>query len=129
MASAGYYKLKLLKSGVTAEMTAGERAGILRFTFPASDRASILTDLSHVIGSWNVAESRVRIEDGSTITGFHLINGWAKERYLYFAARYSRPFDDTEIIRSGKPVIYNTYRFRSHTGSRRHQPAVPRQIQ
>jgi predicted alpha-1,2-mannosidase len=112
--SAGYYKLKLLKSGVTAELTAGERAGILRFTFPASDGASIMTDLSHVIGSWNVAESRVRIEDGSTITGFHLINGWAKERYLYFAARYSRPFDDTEIIKAGKPVIYNTYRFRSH---------------
>ncbi|MGC9942181.1 MAG: GH92 family glycosyl hydrolase [Verrucomicrobiota bacterium] len=114
VASAGYYRLKLLKSGVTAEMTTGERAGILRFTFPASDGASILTDLSHVIGSWNVAESRVRIEDGSTITGFHLINGWAKERYLYFAARYSRPFDDTEIMKSGKPVIYNTYRFRSH---------------
>jgi predicted alpha-1,2-mannosidase len=112
--AAGYYKLKLLKSGVTAELTTGERSGILRFTFPASDGASIMTDLSHVIGSWNVAESRVRIEDNSTITGFHLINGWAKERYLYFAARYSRPFDDTEIIKSGKPVIYNTYRFRSH---------------
>ena len=114
VATAGYYKLKLLKSGVTAELTTGERSGILKFTFPASDGASILTDLSHVIGSWNVAESRVRIEDGSTITGFHLINGWAKERYLYFAARYSRPFDETEIIKSGKPVIYNTYRFRSH---------------
>jgi predicted alpha-1,2-mannosidase len=112
-ASAGYYKVKLQKSGVTAEMTAGERAGILRFTFPANDETSILTDLSHIIGPWHAAESRVRIEDDSTITGFHLINGWAKERYLYFAARYSRPFDGTEIISSGKPVIYNTYRFRS----------------
>jgi predicted alpha-1,2-mannosidase len=113
-ASAGYYKVKLQKSGVMAELTAGERAGILRFTFPASDESSVLTDLSHIIGPWRVAESRVRIEDNSTITGFHLINGWAKERYLYFAARYSRPFDDTEIISAGKPVIYNTYRFRSH---------------
>jgi predicted alpha-1,2-mannosidase len=115
-ASAGYYKVKLQKSGATVELTAGERAGILRFTFPASDEASILTDLSHVIngGRWRVAQSRVRIEDGSTITGFHLINGWAKERYLYFAARYSRPFDSTEIISAGKPVLYNTYRFRSH---------------
>src|ERR1017187_2618330 len=112
-ASAGYYQVKLQQSGVLAEMTAGDRAGILRFTFPASDEASIMTDLSHVIGPWRVAESRVRIEDNSTITGFHLINGWAKERYLYFAARFSRPFDDTEIISAGKPVIYNTYRFRS----------------
>lgn len=112
-AAAGYYQVKLQKSGVTAELTAGERAGILRFTFPASDAASILTDLSHVIGPWRVAESRVRIEDDSTITGFHLINGWAKERYLYFAARYSRPFDSAQIFNAGKPVIYNTYRFRS----------------
>jgi predicted alpha-1,2-mannosidase len=115
-ASAGYYKVKLQKSGVTAELTAGERAGILRFTFPASDAASIMLDLNHVIngGRWRVAESRVRIEDNSTITGFHLVNGWAKERYLYFAARFSRPFDGAEIFSAGKPVIYNTYRFRSH---------------
>jgi predicted alpha-1,2-mannosidase len=113
-ASAGYYKVKLDKCNVTVELTAGERAGIMRFTFPEGTNASIMTDLSHVIGPWNIAESRVRIEDGSTITGFHLVNGWAKERYLYFAARYSRPFDDAEIISAGKPVVYNTYRFRSH---------------
>jgi predicted alpha-1,2-mannosidase len=114
-ASAGYYKVKLQKSGVMVELTAAERAGILRFTFPASDEASIMTDLSHVIngGRWRVAQSHVRIEDNSTVTGFHLINGWAKERYLYFAARYSRPFDSAEIISAGKPVVYNTYRFRS----------------
>jgi len=114
-ASTGYYKVKLQKSQATVELTAGERSGILRFTFPASDEASIMTDLSHCIngGRWRVAESRLRIEDNSTITGFHLINGWAKERYLYFAARYSRPFDAVEIISSGKPVVYNTYRFRS----------------
>ena len=113
-ASAGNYKVKLQKSGVLVELTAGERAGILRFTFPASDEASIMTDLSHVIGPWHIAESRVRIEDNSTVTGFHIVNGWAKERYLYFAACYSRPFDDAEITSSGKPVTYNTYRFRSH---------------
>jgi predicted alpha-1,2-mannosidase len=117
-AAAGYYRAKLQKSGVTAELTAGERAGILRFTFPASDEASILTDLSHFIngGRWRVAESRVRIEDDSTITGFHLVNGWARERYLYFAARYSRPFEDAQIISGGEPVSYTSYvnyRFRS----------------
>ncbi|HEY4416509.1 MAG TPA: GH92 family glycosyl hydrolase [Verrucomicrobiae bacterium] len=112
-AAAGYYKVKLQKSGVTTELAATERAGLLRFTFPASDDASILTDLSHIIGPWRIAQSRVRIEDDHTITGFHIVNGWAKERYLYFAARYSRPFDHARIFNAGKPVIYNTYRFRS----------------
>ncbi|MDR3459310.1 MAG: GH92 family glycosyl hydrolase [Verrucomicrobiae bacterium] len=117
-ASAGYYKVKLQKSGVTAELTAGARTGLLRFTFPASDQASILVDLNHVIsgGRWRVAASRFRIEDNSTITGFHLVNGWAKERYLYFAARFSRPFDGAMIIKDGQPVTYQSYlnyRFRS----------------
>jgi len=115
-AAAGYYQVILKKSGIKVELTAGERSGLLRFTFPAADHAAILTDLAHIIngGRWRVAESRVRIEDNSTITGFHLVNGWAKERYLYFAARYSRPFDSAQIISAGKPVVYNTYRFRSH---------------
>ncbi|MGA2246682.1 MAG: GH92 family glycosyl hydrolase [Verrucomicrobiota bacterium] len=117
-ASAGYYSVKLRKPGVKVELAAGERAGFLRFTFPASDEASILTDLNHVIdgGRWRVAASRLRVEDGSTVTGFHLVNGWAHERYLYFAARYSRPFDEGQIISSGKPVNYKSYvnyRFRS----------------
>ncbi len=116
-ASAGYYKVKLQKAGITVELTAGERAGILRFTFPASDTSTILTDLGHVIGGYHIAQSRLRIEDNSTITGFHLVNGWGPERYLYFAARYSRPFDEAIILSGGRPVIYNTYRFRSRKES------------
>ncbi len=117
-ARVGYYKVKLQKSGVTTELTAGERAGMLRFTFPASDEASILTDLSRIIdgGRWHVIESNLRIEDGSTVTGFHLVNGWAKQRSLYFAARFSRPFDEGLIINNGAPVLYTSYmnyRFRS----------------
>ncbi len=118
VASAGYYKVKLQKSGVTTELTAGLRAGILRFTFPASDEASIMTDLAHVLsgGRWKAAQSHVRIEDEVTVTGFHIINGWAKERHLFYAARYSRPFDEGLIVSNGKPVIYDShtnYRFRS----------------
>jgi predicted alpha-1,2-mannosidase len=114
-ASAGYYRVKLGKSGVVVELTAAERSGVMRFTFPETNQASILTDLSHVLngGRWNIIWSRLRVEDESTITGFHLVNGWAKDRHLFFAARYSRPFDRCQIVKDGKPVIYNTYRFRS----------------
>ena len=45
-----------------------------------------------------------------------MINGWGKERYLYFAARYSRPFDRFRIMSDGKEVKYDSYqsyRFRS----------------
>lgn len=114
-ASAGYYKVRLQKPNVTVELTATDRAGLMRMTFPASDESSILTDLAHVLTGkkWKVAWSRVRVENSTTVTGFHLVNGWAKERPLYFAARYSRPFDRSQIYSDGKPHIYNTRRFRS----------------
>ena len=112
-AVAGYYKVKLA-NGVTVELTAADRAGIMRLTFPESTNASILTDLTSVLErSGNVVWSHVRVEDNHTVTGFHLVHGWAPERYLYFAARYSKPFENAQIISAGKPVIYNTYRFRS----------------
>jgi predicted alpha-1,2-mannosidase len=117
-AAAGYYKVKLLNNQVTVELTAGDRAGLMRFTFPQSDRASILTDLQHFLSGkrFNLVWSHVRVEDGSTVTGFHLINGWGKERYLYYAACYSKPFDSFRIMSNGKEVMYDSYksyRFRS----------------
>jgi predicted alpha-1,2-mannosidase len=117
-ASAGYYKVKLLNNNVTVELTAGERAGMMRFTFPQSDSASIMTDLQHFLSGkrFKLIWSHVRVEDKATITGFHLVNGWAKERYLYFAARYSKPFDRYRVMSNGQEVKYDsykTYRFRS----------------
>ncbi len=117
-ASAGYYRVKLLNNDVTVELTAAERAGMMRFTFPESDKASIMTDLQHFLSGkrFKLIWSHVRVENSSTITGFHLVNGWAKERYLYFAARYSRPFDHHRIMSNGQEVKYDsyrTYRFRS----------------
>lgn len=111
-ASVGYYRVRLLKSNVNVELTAAERAGMLQFTFPQTDSAVILTDLSHVL-RWNVPWSDIRVENDSTITGMHIVNGWAKDRHLYFAARYSKAFDNFVIMSDGKPVIYNGYRFRS----------------
>ncbi len=114
-ASAGYYGVRL-GNGVGVELAAAEHAGMMRFTFPKSDQASILTDLTHVLHSdaTKVVWSQLRVHDRQTVTGFHLVNGWAKDRSIYYAARYSRPFDDYLIVSAGKAVVYNTYRFRSH---------------
>lgn len=109
---AGYYSVRLPEHNVLVELAATERAGILKFTFPKSDSANIMMDLAHVL-QWKVVWSNIRCENKTLITGFHLVNGWAKERYLYFAAKYSRPYDDFGIISGGKLSYYNTYRFRS----------------
>lgn len=116
-ASAGYYQVKLLDSGVNAELAAGLRSGMMRFTFPEG-RSSILTDLHHFLTGdrFKMIWSHLRVEDESTITGMHLVDGWAKERQLFFAARFSRPFDSYKVFSDGKEVKYDsykTYRFRS----------------
>jgi predicted alpha-1,2-mannosidase len=108
--SPGYYQVKLLDSGVNVQITAGERAAIMRFTFPKADSAYILTDLHHML-HWNVVWSHIRVENDSTITGSHITHGWARDRHIYFAAQYSRPFDHFRIFNNEKPVIYDTYRF------------------
>jgi predicted alpha-1,2-mannosidase len=112
VASPGYYSVFLPEHNIKVELTATERAGILKFTFPKSDSANIMVDLAHVL-QWEVIWSNVRIENNQLVTGAHQVRGWAKERYVYFAARYSSPFDESGIINDGKKVIYNTYRFRS----------------
>ena len=114
---AGYYKVKLQKSGVVTELAATEHAGIMRFTFPESDEASILTDLTHLIHRpeekyWSVVHSSLRVEDDNTVTGYHLVNNWAQGRQIYFAARYSKAFGEAKILKNDGHVYYSKWSYR-----------------
>ena len=111
-ASPGYYTVDLLDYGVKAEMTAAERSGILRFTYPASDSSFVMIDLDHAL-RWKCEWASVRLLDEYTIIGSKIVAGWNPDRYVYFAARFSQPIKDFTILQEGKPVIYNTKRFRS----------------
>jgi len=114
-AEIGYYSVVLNDYDVKAELTSTNRAGMMRYTFPESDSAHVLLDLSHVL-RFDVVWSNIRVENKTTITGMHQVKGWAKERYVYFAAEFSRPFDHTRIFSDGKEVKYDsykTYRYRS----------------
>ena len=111
-ASPGYYTVDLLDYGVKAEMTAAERSGIFRFTYPASDSSFVMIDLDHTL-RWKCEWSSVRLLDEYTVIGSKIVAGWNPDRYVYFAARFSEPIKDFTILQEGKPVIYNTKRFRS----------------
>lgn len=111
-ASPNYYGVDLLDYGVKAEMTSSTHSGIFKFTFPQTDSSYVMIDLNHV--QWfKTAWSQLRIENDSTICGSKLVNGWGPERYVYFVAKFSKPFKKSGIIQDGKPVVYNTSRFRS----------------
>ena len=111
-ASPGYYSLIIPEHAVKVELTATQRAGMMRFTFPETDSANVLIDLSHVLKQ-KVVWAHVRIENNRLITGYHQVYGWAKERHLYFAARFSKPFEESRILNGGKYQNVDSYYFDS----------------
>ena len=111
-ASPGYYGVILNDYGVKAEMTAASLSGAFRFTYPACDSSFVMIDMDHTL-RWKCVWSELRLLDDHTIVGGKLVNGWNKNRYVYFAARFEEPIIDFLILQNGKPVIYNTSRFRS----------------
>lgn len=111
-ASPNYYGVDLIDYGVKAEMTSGIRSGIFRFTYPKSEKAFIMVDMDHSL--WQSCEwSNLRMINDSTITGYKLVKGWGPERHIYFAAVFSKKLLNLRFVQNGKPIIYNTSRFRS----------------
>lgn len=111
-ASPNYYAVELSDYGVKAEMTAGLRSGMFRFTYPKSEQAFIMIDMNHTL--WQSCEwSNLRMENDSTLTGYKLVKGWGPERHVYFTAVFSKKLKNLRFMQDKKPVIYNTSRFRS----------------
>lgn len=110
-ATPNYYAVRLQDYGVKAEMTAGLRSGMFRFTYPKSEKSFIMIDMNHTL--WQSCEwANLRMENDSTITGYKLVKGWGPERHVYFTAVFSRKLTGLRFMQDKKPV-YNTSRFRS----------------
>ena len=89
----GYYEVLLEDSGVRAELTATERTGLHRYTFPKDSLRRVIVDLEHGIYNYDgkTLWAGIRVENDTLITGYRLTNGWSRENYTYFAATFSRP--------------------------------------
>src|SRR5579875_3598707 len=87
VAEADYYKVKLSRYNILAEMTTTTRVGFHQYTFPKSDSAHIILDLMH--GIYNYEDKNVwtflRVENDTLITGYRQTSGWGRTRTLYFA--------------------------------------------
>ena len=88
-ASAGYYTVLLDDSKIRAELTATTRSGMHRYTFPASDSSNIIIDLKN---RDHVIESNIEIISDTEIQGLRRSKRWADDQYVYFYAKFSKPF-------------------------------------
>jgi len=107
-ASPGYYAVDLLDYGIKAELTATERTGIHRYTFPKDDKSQIYIDLGYALNWDSPTETHLKVVNNTTIEGYRKSTGWAKDQRVYFAIKVSKPFKDFQIfendIESTSPV-------------------------
>ena len=107
-ATAGYYQVLLKDYNINVELTATERCGIQRYTFPEA-QAAIFLNLKKAM-NWDFTnDSRIEIVDSVTIQGYRFSDGWARDQHIYFRTRFSKPFtsvqiDTTAIIKDGKHI-------------------------
>jgi predicted alpha-1,2-mannosidase len=93
-ASPGYYGVDLESYDIQAALTASERVGMHRYTFPRTEEAHILLDLVYNVyhhdnkNVWTF----LRVENDSLITGYRQTKGWARTKKVFFAMQFSKPF-------------------------------------
>lgn len=103
-ATAGYYTVDLLSYGIKAELTATERVGIHRYTFPKDEQSKIHIDLGFAM-NWDApTDTHLRVVDANTIEGYRKSTGWAKDQRIYFVMQFSRPFTDYLLFEDEKQV-------------------------
>src|SRR6202158_104680 len=110
----GYYRVYLQDSKVKAELTATERVGIHRYTFPQTENARFLLDLAHggdagtdaanpdALPTPSIRWSSLKVVGNDTIVGGRCTDIWAKGRQIYFSMKFSKPFETAEVYSDGK---------------------------
>ncbi len=92
-ASPGYYQVLLSRWKIDAELTATDRTGIARFTFPAGETSNVLVPISHTLNYTTAAQARA--------AGDREIEGFVEDRAfcgnrqtykVYFAMIFNHPF-------------------------------------
>ena len=111
-ASPGFYTVKLTDDDIDVELTATTRVGIHRYNFNKKEKAGMLIDLTHTIHGHRNLQHEIRIVNDREIHGLKLTSGWARNHIVYFAARFSEPFEseiymDNQLVKDLNSVSGN----------------------
>ncbi|USU09703.1 GH92 family glycosyl hydrolase [Sphingomonadaceae bacterium OTU29MARTA1] len=111
IAHPGYYAVTLRDGGIRAEMTAGTRVGVHRYTFPAGQAAHLVLDLRSSLYDYpgKILWSGLHWRPDGTLTGFRETRGWAPGRKLYFAMRFSTPATAHSFVDRDAAVTYKGF--------------------
>ena len=87
-----YYSLILDRYNIKAELTATDRVGFHRYTYPSGKPASILIDLREGNGT-NAYDSYIRKIDDYTVEGYRYVRGWSPSRKVYFVLKSDKKIE------------------------------------
>jgi predicted alpha-1,2-mannosidase len=110
-ASPGYYAVTLSDPGIRAELTAGTRVAVHRYSFPAGHAAHVVLDLRTSLYNYpgKILWSTVRLRPDGTITGMRETRGWAPARKLWFAIRPSAPVTGHAFVNRETDIAYKGF--------------------
>lgn len=94
IANPGFYSVMLDDQNLSVEVTATERAGILKFTSFSNSIKSVVIDVGRSLGI--VGGGKIKVVSDSEIEGYNISGGFCGEENreeVYFVAQFSRPFN------------------------------------
>lgn len=104
----GYYRVQTESADgrkITTELTATERTGLAKFTFPAGEPAHVLIDWHHAYGANSpVKSAELNVVDDTLLTGGRRVSCWAPDREIYFALEMSPRPTKVELFSDDKVV-------------------------
>jgi predicted alpha-1,2-mannosidase len=96
-ASPGYYAVSLTGNSVDVELTTTPHVAIHRYTFKKDGPGLYVNLQSAMVDTEEQLNTRVlfadvNIEDNQTITGHHVVRGWANPREFFYVIKMEKPF-------------------------------------
>lgn len=96
----GYYRVHLDRYDVGVELTATQRVGFHKYTFPETDSAAVVFNLADKLNKDESVECYIDQENDSVISGYRYSTGWAKDQRIFFTAIFSKPIKDFQVYDS-----------------------------
>ena len=112
IAQPGYYSVMLRDRGVHAQLTAGTRIGVARyFAWSKSNAMHLVLDLRSSIYNYpgKTLWASVRLRPDGIVSGCRQTRGWAPDRTLCFAMRFSVPLKGHAFVSTESDVAYKGF--------------------
>ena len=104
-ASCGYYAVTLPDVNIGVELTAAPRTGVHRYTFTGKGPRQVIVDLLHTITEEKIDLCELRRTAPGELAGMRRTQGWVPDQYVFFAARFSEPFADVQLLGDKQAVL------------------------